>query len=137
LCALASVVTWAAVFLLPVFVQSVQGRPALAAGIAMAPQGLVTGLSTVLGSRVLTRFTVRSTVRCGFFVLGVASPLVEVVGAGTPLWVISLILAARRQRLPCPRWRTRACWTSRPVRIPLRLRALTIVTYLVNYFRHG
>ncbi len=44
LCALASVVTWAAVFLLPVFVQSVQGRSALAAGLA-APQGLITGLS--------------------------------------------------------------------------------------------
>ncbi len=53
LCALASAVTWAAVFLLPVFVQSVQGRSALAAGVAMAPQGLVTGLSTALGARVL------------------------------------------------------------------------------------
>jgi EmrB/QacA subfamily drug resistance transporter len=95
LCALASVVTWAAVFLLPVFVQSVQGRSALAAGVAMAPQGLVTGLSTALGARVLVRFTVRSTVCCGFFVLGAASLLVEVVGAGTPLWVVSLILAAR------------------------------------------
>jgi len=95
LCALASVVTWAAVFLLPVFVQSVQGRSALAAGLAMAPQGLVTGLSTALGARVLTRFTLRSTVCCGFFVLGVASLLVEVVGAGTPLWVVSLILAGR------------------------------------------
>ena len=48
LCALASVVTWAAVFLLPVFVQSAQGRTALAAGLAMAPQGLITGLSTAL-----------------------------------------------------------------------------------------
>jgi EmrB/QacA subfamily drug resistance transporter len=48
LCALASVVTWAAVFLLPVFVQSVQGRSALVAGLAMAPQGLITGLSTTL-----------------------------------------------------------------------------------------
>src|SRR6185312_9671806 len=44
----ASVVTWAAVFLLPVFVQSVQGRSALVAGLAMAPQGLITGLSTAL-----------------------------------------------------------------------------------------
>jgi hypothetical protein len=51
LCALASVVTWAAVFLLPVFVQSVQGRSALVAGLAMAPQGLITGLSTALASR--------------------------------------------------------------------------------------
>src|SRR5205823_3975716 len=60
LCALASVVTWAAVFLLPVFVQSVQGRSALVAGLAMAPQGLITGLSTALAPRWLTGLTVRS-----------------------------------------------------------------------------
>jgi EmrB/QacA subfamily drug resistance transporter len=95
LCALATVVIWAAVFLLPVFVQSVQGRSALAAGVAMAPQGLVTGLSTTLGSRALTRFTVRSTVCCGFFVLAAASLLIQVIGTGTALWVVSLILVAR------------------------------------------
>jgi len=92
---MASVVTWAAVFLLPVFVQSVQGRSALAAGIAMAPQGVVTGLSTALGSRVITRFTVRSTVCCGFAVLRLASLLLVLVGAGTSLWVIALMLAVR------------------------------------------
>ena len=51
LCALAAVVTWAAVFLLPVFAQTAQGRSALAAGVAMAPQGVITGLSTALGPR--------------------------------------------------------------------------------------
>jgi EmrB/QacA subfamily drug resistance transporter len=95
LCALAAVVTWAAVFLLPVFVQSVQGRSALAAGVAMAPQGVITGLSTALGPRVLTRFTVRATVCLGFLVLSGASLLLLLVGAGTPLWLISLILAVR------------------------------------------
>jgi EmrB/QacA subfamily drug resistance transporter len=95
LCALAAVVTWAAVFLLPVFAQSVQGRSALAAGLALAPQGLITGLSMALGQRVLTRFTVRSTVCLGFAVLGVASLGLLLIGAGTALWLISLILAAR------------------------------------------
>jgi EmrB/QacA subfamily drug resistance transporter len=95
LCALAAVVTWAAVFLLPVFVQSVQGRSALAAGLAMAPQGVITGVSTALGSRALTRFTVRATVCCGFVALGAASLGLLLITAGTPLWVISLILAAR------------------------------------------
>ena len=95
LCALAAVVTWAAVFLLPVFVQSVQGRSALAAGLAMAPQGVITGVSTALGSRVLTRFTVRATVCCGFVVLGAASLGLLLITAATPLWVTSLILAAR------------------------------------------
>jgi hypothetical protein len=74
LCALASVVTWAAVFLLPVFVQSVQGRSALVAGLAMAPQGPITGLSTVLAPRWLAGLTVRVTVPAGFAVLAVANP---------------------------------------------------------------
>jgi predicted MFS family arabinose efflux permease len=95
LCALASVVTWAAVFLLPVFVQSVQGRSALVAGLAMAPQGLITGLSTALAPRWLARLTVRVTVLAGFAVLAVASLGLLLIAASTPLWLIALILAAR------------------------------------------
>ena len=95
LCALASVVTWAAVFLLPVFVQSVQGRSALVAGLAMAPQGLITGLSTALAPRWLARLTVRVTVLAGFGVLAVASLGLLLIAASTPLWLIALILAAR------------------------------------------
>jgi predicted MFS family arabinose efflux permease len=95
LCALASVVTWAAVFLLPVFVQSVQGRSALAAGLALAPQGLITGLSTALAPRFLTGFTVRATVIAGFAVLAVASLGLLFVAAATPLWLIAVILACR------------------------------------------
>ena len=95
LCALASVVTWAAVFLLPVFVQSVQGRSALAAGLAMAPQGLITGLSTALAPRWLTRLTVRVTVACGFAFLALASLGLLLIGAATPLWLIAVILSCR------------------------------------------
>jgi len=95
LCSLASVVTWAAVFLLPVFVQTVPGRSALAAGLAMAPQGLITGLSTALAPRWLSRLTVRATVVSGFTVLGLASLGLLVVAAATPLWLIALILACR------------------------------------------
>jgi len=95
LCALASVVTWAAVFLLPVFVQSVQGRTAHAAGLAMAPQGLITGLSTALAPRLLAGLTVRVTAACGFAVLAAASLGLLVIEARTPLWVIAVILACR------------------------------------------
>jgi len=95
LCALASVVTWSAVFLLPVFVQSVQGRSALAAGLAMAPQGLITGLSTALAPKLLARVSVRVIVLCGFGVLAMASLGLLVIGARTPLWVIAVILACR------------------------------------------
>jgi EmrB/QacA subfamily drug resistance transporter len=95
LCALASVVTWAAVFLLPVFVQSVQGRSALAAGLAMAPQGLITGLSTALAPRWLARLTVRVTVASGFAALALASLGLLLIEAATPLWLIAVILSAR------------------------------------------
>jgi EmrB/QacA subfamily drug resistance transporter len=95
LCALASVLTWGAVFLLPVFVQSVQGRSALAAGLALLPQGLITGLSTALAPRLLTRLTVRVTVLAGFAALAAASLGLFGVTAATPLWLIALILACR------------------------------------------
>jgi EmrB/QacA subfamily drug resistance transporter len=95
LCALASVVTWAALFLLPVFVQSVQGRTALVAGLALAPQGLITGLSTALAPRFLTALTVRVTVLAGFSVLAVATLGLLLITAATPLWLIAVILAGR------------------------------------------
>jgi EmrB/QacA subfamily drug resistance transporter len=95
LCALASVVTWAAVFLLPVFVQTAQGRSALVAGLAMAPQGLITGLSAALAPRWLSRLTVRVTVLAGFAVLAVASLGLLLIAAATPLWLIAVILGVR------------------------------------------
>jgi hypothetical protein len=95
LCALASVVTWAAVLLLPVFVQTAQGRSALAAGLTLAPQGLITGLSTALAPRWLARLTVRVTVLAGFAVLAVASLGLLLITAATSLWLIAVILAVR------------------------------------------
>jgi hypothetical protein len=88
------VVTWAAVFLLPVFVQTAAGRSAIAAGLAL-PQGLITGLSTALAPRLLTGLTVRVTVLAGFAVLATASLGLLLVGAATPLWLIAVILACR------------------------------------------
>jgi MFS family permease len=68
---------------------------ALAAGLAMAPQGLITGLSTTLAPRFLAGFTVRITVLCGFAVLAAASLGLLLVVATTPLWLIAVILACR------------------------------------------
>lgn len=95
LCTAASVVTYGAVFLLPVFVQSVQGHSALATGLAMLPQGVTTGLATVAGQRVLGRFSVRAAVLAGFAVLTVASVGLLSIGPATSLAVTAAILAAR------------------------------------------
>jgi predicted MFS family arabinose efflux permease len=73
----------------------VQGRSALAAGLTLLPQGLITGLSTALAPRLLTRLTIRLTVLAGFAILAVASLALFLVTATTPLWLIALILAVR------------------------------------------
>ncbi len=95
LCALASVVTFAAVFLLPVFVQSVQGHSAAATGLALLPQAVITGLGTVLGQSLLPRISLRITVVTGFLILTVASLGLLAIDARTPLAVTAAILAAR------------------------------------------
>lgn len=88
-------VTFAAVFLLPVFMQDVQGHSALAAGLAMLPQGVITGLSTTLGQRALRLVTVRTTVLTGFALLTVASLGLLAIGPQTPLALTALLLAGR------------------------------------------
>ncbi len=95
LCAAASVVTFAVVFLLPVFVQSVQRHSALVTGLAMLPQGIVTGLSTTLGQRALRVVSVRTTVLAGFALLAVASAGVLAINARTPLAFTAALLAVR------------------------------------------
>src|SRR6185295_6068463 len=68
-----SVVAFAAVFLLPVFTQTVQHHSALATGLALLPQGVITGLGTALGQRLASRISVRTLVALGFAVLTVTS----------------------------------------------------------------
>ena len=95
LCALASVVTFAAVFVLPVFTQAVQGHSAAATGLALLPQGIITGLGTVLGQKLLSRVSVRATVVAGFTILAAASLGLLTITATTPLPVTAAILAGR------------------------------------------
>ncbi len=95
LCTLASVVTFAAVFLLPVFAQAVQGHSPAATGLALLPQGIITGLGTVAGQKLLARISVRTTVTAGFALLTAASLGLLAIGAHTPLPVTAAILAGR------------------------------------------
>ncbi len=95
LCAAASVAAWSILFLLPVFLQQVQGYSALMAGLALLPQGILTGLGTVLGQKVADRIGIRRTVAIGFAVLFASSLGLLAVDTGTSLWLTSVILAAR------------------------------------------
>jgi EmrB/QacA subfamily drug resistance transporter len=92
---LSAVVAFAAVFLLPVFTQNVQHHSALATGLALLPQGIITGLGTALGQRLATRITVRTLVTAGFVVLAATSAGLLLLTTGTPLWVTAAILSGR------------------------------------------
>jgi EmrB/QacA subfamily drug resistance transporter len=95
LCAMASVTAWSIVFILPVFLQSVQGYSALVAGLALLPQGILTGLGTVAGQKLADRIGIRRTVVIGFAVLTASSLGLLAVGEHTPLVVTAAILAGR------------------------------------------
>jgi predicted MFS family arabinose efflux permease len=90
-----SVVAFAAVFLLPVFTQSVQHHSALATGLALLPQGLITGIGTAVGQRLATRISVRTLVASGFAVLAVTSAGLLLLTPSTPLWATAAILSGR------------------------------------------
>jgi len=90
-----SVVAFAAVFLLPVFTQTVQHHTALATGLALLPQGVITGVGTALGQRLATRISVRTLVTAGFAVLAITSAALLILDADTPLWATAAILSGR------------------------------------------
>lgn len=92
---LAYLVVSSAIFVLPVFTQTVQGHSALATGVAMLPQGLITGLSTVVGQKLMYRVPLRRLVGVGFGVLAVCSAGLLALDSSTPLWVTGAILAGR------------------------------------------
>lgn len=92
---LSAVVTFATIFLLPVFAESVQRHSALATGLALLPQGVITGLGTALGQHLHNRVATRTMVVTGFLVLTVGSACLLLLTAQTSLWWTALILSGR------------------------------------------
>ena len=92
---IANVVLFAILVLLPVFMESVQGVSAIVAGLTLLPQGLVTGLGILAGSRMIKTKSVRLVTFLGFSILTATTALLLTVRVDTPLWVISAILSGR------------------------------------------
>lgn len=92
---LTSIVLFVAIFLIPVFVQQIQGHSALVAGLAMLPQGIVTGIATVFGDRLAIQRGVRFATVTGMLVLIAGTAALLRVDEFTPVWVIAAILCAR------------------------------------------
>jgi predicted MFS family arabinose efflux permease len=91
----ASLVLFAVLFLIPIFMMEVQGRSAIATGLVLLPQGIVMGLCAGLGEKLVGSLGFRATVGGGMLVLAATSALLLLVTPGTPAWTIALLLAGR------------------------------------------
>ncbi|GAA2446667.1 DHA2 family efflux MFS transporter permease subunit [Actinomadura vinacea] len=91
----ASLVLFAVLFLIPIFMMEVQGRSAVATGLVLLPQGIVMGLCTGLGEKLVGSLGFRATVGGGMLVLAATSALLLLVTPGTAAWLLALLLAGR------------------------------------------
>jgi EmrB/QacA subfamily drug resistance transporter len=92
---LCSVVTFGTVFLLPIFTQDVQGHTAFQTGIALLPQGVIMGVGTFVGQRLMGRVPLKIMVVLGFAILAISSVFLLFLDQSTPLWVTATILSGR------------------------------------------
>lgn len=100
LAALTSVVLYAVLVLAPVFLEEVQGRSAVAAGLVLLPQGVVMGLATALGN-VLIKLGARrpvivpASITGGLLLLSAFTLGLLAVNQATSPWLLAAILCGR------------------------------------------
>lgn len=92
---LASVVLFVMLFLMPVFIQDVQGHTVLVAGLVLLPQGVLTGVGTVLGNKLSPKWGVRLTSIVGMAILTASTALLLAVEVSTSVWITAAILSGR------------------------------------------
>ncbi len=92
---LCSIVAFGTVFLVPVLAQSVQGHTAVETGLALLPQGIIMGVGTWAGQKLMTRVPLKLLVVTGFAILAVSSIFLVLIAQDTPLWVTALALSGR------------------------------------------
>ena len=84
-----------AVFLIPVFMQEVQGKDTLQAGLLLAPQGLAAAAAMTISGTLSDRFGARPVVFAGILALVAATLLLPGVTPATDNWSWILITSAR------------------------------------------
>ncbi|HUL24270.1 MAG TPA: MFS transporter [Streptosporangiaceae bacterium] len=100
LACVASVVLFAVLFLVPVFLTDVQHRPAAVTGLVLLPQGIVMGLASWLGNAVVERGRARPaviacSVSAGLALLAASTAGLALLTAQTPAWLTAVLLCGR------------------------------------------
>ncbi len=95
---IAATVLFAMLFLLPIFMESIQGVSATITGLTLLPQGIVTGIGTWIGdklSKQRSERSIRLTTVLGMAILAATTAMLLFVDVGTPDWIIAAILSGR------------------------------------------
>ncbi len=100
LCCVASVVLFSMLFLAPVFLQEVQRHSATVTGLALLPQGVVMGVASALGNRIVgqgraSRAVIAASVSGGLALLAVSTLGLLLLTASTPVWLTAALLCGR------------------------------------------
>src|SRR5262249_6392244 len=89
------VVLGAVLFMIPVYVQAIQGFGALHAGLVLLPQDLVMAGGLVLGNRLSQRGHARASAVSGAALLTVTTALLLTLNVSSQAWIVALILGGR------------------------------------------
>lgn len=95
LSSLAGLVLFAVLFLIPVYLQTVQHLSAFDAGLVLLPQGAVMGIGMGLTEGLVRRGLVRQTTIAGMVVLTVTTAAMLIIERQTPAWLTAAILSGR------------------------------------------
>ncbi|HKA09795.1 MAG TPA: DHA2 family efflux MFS transporter permease subunit [Candidatus Dormibacteraeota bacterium] len=92
---LVSIISFSALFLVPVLMQLIQGFSAFQAGLAMLPQGVMMGAGSALGGYVMKSGRIRLSVVLGSLTMVATTAAMLLIEVRTPGWETALILCGR------------------------------------------
>ncbi|MET7683293.1 MDR family MFS transporter [Streptomyces sp. NPDC005423] len=92
---------YGAMLLLPLYYQEVRGTTALAAGVALIPQGIGTVLSRTVAGSNIDRFGSRAIALAGFVIVAAATVPFALAGPHTNEWLLALWMLLRGFGLGC------------------------------------
>lgn len=77
-------------YLVPLFVQTVQGYTPTASGLLLAPAGVALGFVQPIGGRLSDRFPARALIGIGIVFFGVSNFLMTDADVSTPFWTFAI-----------------------------------------------
>jgi MFS family permease len=95
LCALTSVIMFSIIVIIPLFMENVQGKTPLIAGLTIFPQAIITGIGTVVGGKFSKRYGIRTSAVVGLTFLTIGSALLFLINEDTASWLIAILLLFR------------------------------------------